>query len=139
MERTRQYNQRAAFTLVEVLIVVLILSILAALVMPQFSDAADQSRENALKMDLFRIRSQLEVYKQQHNGNYPADFAAEMLVTTDEQGNSPGPFGPYFQQMPVNPVSGGSTIGNGAIDTSDWYYDPATGEFFANNSGFENF
>ena len=63
--------KRSAFTLVELLIVVVILGILAAVVVPQFSDASTDARVSSLTTNLQTIRGQLELYKLQHNGNYP--------------------------------------------------------------------
>ncbi len=133
---------RTGSTLIEILIVVVILGILAAFAIPQFTSAASQSRENALKMDLHRIRTQLEIYKQQHNGNWPSfdDFEAQLTQATDEAGTfgpvgTPGlDLGPYLRKLPKNPQTRSNTLGTGAAGTSDWYYDENTGQFLANDS-----
>jgi len=54
---------KSGFTLVEILIVVVILGILAAIVIPQFTDASTEAKESALKSDLQTMRSQIELYK----------------------------------------------------------------------------
>ncbi len=133
---------RTGFSLIEILIVVAVLGILAALAVPQFTSAASQSRENSLKMDLHRIRTQLEIYKQQHNGNWPSfdDFEAQLTQATDEAGTFGAVgtaglnLGPYLRQIPVNPQTSSNTLGTGAAGTSDWYYDENIGEFLANDS-----
>ena len=141
-------RRQQAFTLVEILIVVVILGILAAIVIPQFTSAAEQSRENACKMSLFRIRTQLEVYREQHNGKYPnnADddpsFVQHMTMATDAHGNTAPPgtpgfrFGPYLREIPVNPEdpNGDNDISQGVAGTSAWYYNQDTGQFLANHS-----
>jgi general secretion pathway protein G len=70
-----QHNERG-FTLVELLIVVIILAILAAIVVPQFSASTTDAKESALDANLTAMRSAIELYKVQHNGVYPGDVAA---------------------------------------------------------------
>lgn len=135
-------TSKRGFTLVEILIVVSILGILAALVVPQFSSAADTSRENSAKVTIYRIRQQLELYKQQHAGQWPslANFEAQMVQASNLDGDTaapgtPGyPFGPYLQSLPDNPATNTNTVTGGEPGTSAWYYDPATGDFRANHS-----
>src|SRR4051794_36579461 len=94
---------RPAFTLIEILIVVVILGILATIVIPQFSNASMTARENMLKDELRYLRTQIVVYKAQHHDvapGYPAgditqtatadDFANQMVKHTDEKGNVSG-------------------------------------------------
>ena len=63
------------FTLVELLIVVIILAILAAIVVPQFADSANDARQSAFSTDLGNMRAVVELYRQQH-GTYPGAAAA---------------------------------------------------------------
>lgn len=130
------------FTLVEILIVVVILAILAAIAVPQFSTAADDTRKNSIRMSLYRIRTQLEVYREQHDGRMPAlaTFRDQLTMHTDSQGNTAAAysptfrFGPYLLELPENPHTLTRDVGDGVEGTSAWYYDEATGEFFANDS-----
>lgn len=133
--------KRTAFTLVEVLIVVVILGVLAAIVVPQFTSAASETRDNSLKMTIHRIRTQMEVYRNEHNNNYPtlANLVAQLEGETDVNGTTVpdgtvGSYGPYLQQFPVNSKTGTDTIGTGAPGTSDWFYNQTTGAFHANDS-----
>ena len=112
------------FTLVEILIVVVILGILAAIVIPQFTSASTEAKESALVSDLQAMRSQIELYKIQHNDNLPGedlsgDFVTAMTTNTDQDGNAGGRFGPYMRQIPVNPFStaaaGENSVGAGAL------------------------
>jgi len=66
---------RAGFTLVELLIVVIILAILAAIVIPQFANTAVVARESALDANLAALRSAIELYRAQH-GVYPGAATA---------------------------------------------------------------
>ena len=125
-----------AFTLVEVLIVVIILGILAAVVVPQFSDAGSDARLSALETNLQTVRSQLQLYKMQHNDTWPtlADFTAQMTAGTKADGTPGTVYGPYLLSIPNNPFTDTNTVTQGADDTSAWYYDQSTGEFRANDS-----
>lgn len=133
---------RRGFTLIEILVVVVILGVLAAIVIPQFSNASEKSRESALKQDCFRLRQQLELYKMHHNGNYPplATFIEQMTLSSDKDGNTAAigtdgyPYGPYMPFMPKNPFTDTVPLGDGAVGSSAWYYNQATGEIAPNDS-----
>jgi len=135
-------KKKLAFTLVELLIVVIILGILAAVVIPQFSDASSDARLSSLQTNLATMRGQIELYKLQHAGQLPTaiNFVAQMTGKTDRDGtpNPAGLFGPYMQSIPNNPFSSPPTnaVVNTAAQavTSAWYYNPATGEFKADDS-----
>ena len=125
-------RKRGGFTLVEILIVVVILGILAAIVIPQFTNASESAKVSSLISQLQTIRSQLELFQVQHNGNYPTldSTWAIMTGTSDATESGPGAgtgtkFGPYLQQPPINPFTGGADV---AADASgDWSYDAASG------------
>lgn len=63
------------FTLVELLIVVIILAILAAIVVPQFASSTDDAKISSLDSTLSNMRSAVDLYRQQHNA-YPGDNTA---------------------------------------------------------------
>lgn len=130
-------RKRGGFTLVEILIVVVILGILAAIVIPQFTNASESAKVSSLISQLQTIRSQLELFQVQHNGNYPTlDNTWGIMIGTSsatETGPAAGAgtdFGPYLQQPPNNPFTGTATV---AADTSaDWQYVAASGLIKAN-------
>jgi len=139
---------RKGFTLVEILIVVIILGILAAIVIPQFSSASDDARQSSLVSDLQTLRSQLELYKVQHLDHYPdvksadsgatwtadtGNFAARLTGTTDCYGQTSGSdFGPYLQKIPTNPFNSLNTIrvdgADAGANTHGWRFDTSTGQ-----------
>jgi general secretion pathway protein G len=64
------------FTLIELLIVVIIIAILAAIAIPQFSNTTADAQESTLDANLNNLRSAIEMYKVQHNGTLPAATAS---------------------------------------------------------------
>lgn len=132
-------RKHKGFTLVEILIVVVILGILAAIVIPQFSDASTQSKLSSSQSSLQSLRSQISLYKIQHNDIPPAlaDFEDQMEGKTDADGtpNTDGLYGPYVQRIPLNPWNNQRGVGDAAGDTIGWIYDATTGGIYLNISG----
>ncbi len=111
------------FTLVEILIVVVILGILAAIVIPQFTSASTEAKESALQSDLQAMRSQIELFKIHHNDLLPgeegtgplditsaattASFDAALISKTNVLGavgtTAAHRFVPYMRRVPDNP------------------------------------
>jgi len=148
------------FSLVEILIVVVIIGILAAIAVPKLSNASQVARENSLKDDLRLLRTAVGVYKTQHfvNPGYPGGDATQtatqqavfdqLLQFTDANGNTAAgssavfKYGPYMNQMPANPLNGSSDwkilsdydtfVADG---TTGWLYQPSTGLLKANVVG----
>ena len=155
----------AAFTLVEILIVVVILGIMATIVIPQFSNASTEARENTLKDDLRYLRVQIQVFKAQHMDHSPGypggntsstatetDFVNQMTESSDDECNisanpsSACPYGPYLTRMPENPMNGsaeikiiaaGATVAPDPADAGKygWLYQPSTQQVMANLTG----
>ena len=157
-------RRRGAFTLIEILIVVVILGILAAIVVPELSSASRQAREGVLKDDLRFMREQIMRYRIQHDDvtpGYPggsmaavpteATFVAQMTRYTDLRGGVAGAYtevfryGPYLTRIPDNPLTGVATVlvvpNGAAIPAPDstqpygWMYKPETMEFRPNSPG----
>jgi len=64
---------QAGFTLIEMLIVIILLGILAAIIIPQVSVTTDDAKLSALKSDLTSMRNAIELYYVQHNNVYPGE------------------------------------------------------------------
>lgn len=80
--------RRSAFTLIEILIVVVILGILAAIIVPQFASAQSTTRAAAMRTQLNTIRSQVSAWRIQHGSNVPggagASAPAMMQILIDD-------------------------------------------------------
>ena len=79
------------FTLIELMIVVAIIGVLAAIAIPQFANLIDKSKEGATKGSLGAIRSALSIYYGDTEGTYPLDAAALTSLTTANK---------YLKQVP---------------------------------------
>jgi general secretion pathway protein G len=153
-----------AFTLVEILLVVMILGILAAIVLPEFSNATNVSKASMLADDLRIMRTQIEVFKSQHYDvppGYPgcdpsdtpteAAFVDQMTQASTAAGDLADPgtpgyrYGPYLRQVPVNPFNGKTSIEivdvmPGVADESNgWVYCPARLQLKADSTGADEY
>jgi general secretion pathway protein G len=126
-------KKQNAFTLVELVVVVLILGILAAVAAPRLFDTANNARESGSKQSLAVVRDAIELYKSQ-NGSFPP---AATLSTALK---------PYIKgQFPAVQV-GANKNANVAVATSPittpvaggagWAYDAASGEIVINDATY---
>ena len=139
-------SRRTAFTLVEILIVVVLLAILAATIMPQFSSSTKDAEEASALYNLQGLRSQIEIYKAQHSGQAPSTLD-KLTARSNAQGTTGAdpatyPFGPYMPRVPENPLNGQrgvetissyppSAVGAG---TAGWLYHSDSGNIFLNHA-----
>ncbi len=130
--------RRKGFTLVEILIVVVILGILAAIVVPQFTEASGDAKVSAVTSDLQTVRSQLQLYKLQHGGAFPTDPVAQLTTATKLDGSAGGSIGPYLVSFPSNPFTASADVdidGTKGDGSHAWYYNSTTGEFAPDDAG----
>lgn len=127
---------KRGFTLVEILIVVVILGILAAIVVPQFTNAANEARGGNVATQESTIENQIELWAARNNGVYP-DLATDQWGDADTDDTMLGEN--YLKEVPINPFTQNSTVVDdedpvvnciGAADGDDapgWLYNRATG------------
>jgi len=94
----RKPASKKAFTLVEMLLVVTIIGILAALVIPKIVGRSEQARQTAARADLSSIKTALDAFEVD-NGFYPK--AIQDLVTAPS--NAKNWHGPYLDKLPQDP------------------------------------
>ncbi|TKJ33884.1 MAG: hypothetical protein CEE38_19645 [Planctomycetes bacterium B3_Pla] len=155
--------RKKGFTLVEMIIVVAILGIMAAIVIPQFRGNVVQAKDSASLTNLATVRTQIELYALQHN-SFPPGYVSgvgttlavlelQFIGTTTVAGLAspstvpadPFLYGPYLRKIPKNPFSGLSTITyvaeatafSAVVDgtSSGWLYKKETGEIALNWTG----
>jgi general secretion pathway protein G len=151
MPATRSISsRRCAFSLLEIVIVIVILGIISAIAIPRMSIAAARARVMSLKGDLASMNRAVELYTAEHEGLHPAQdefgvidldssaLRARLLDRTNSVGASGSMFGPYLLEMPVNPFSNLATVRvDGApagAGTHGWRFDTATQSFAADDS-----
>ncbi len=129
---TRNRNVRRAFTLVEILIVVVILGILAAIVIPQFTNASEEASASSTTTQLQTVRSQIELYRIKNMA--PPDL---VINQWGDMLNPPGGERQYLQAAPLNPFTGfavivaGTSHLNGVSATDGWVWDAAAEQLYA--------
>lgn len=152
-----------AFTLVEIMIVVVLLAVLAAIVLPAIGKGNAMAKESALASNMSLLRRFMLIYKCQHlevspgypNGDTsvtPADqaFRDQAMLSSKASGQTAPvgtadyPYGPYLSKIPRNPFNEKDTIlmlSNGQAfpvtpdDQHGWVCKPETGEIRPGNAG----
>lgn len=108
MTKPPMHSRRATgFTLIEILVVIVILGILAALIVPRVMDRPDQARATAARADIAAIIGALKLYRLD-NGTYPSsDQGLAALVKKPERGEIPSNWkaGGYLERLPIDPWS----------------------------------
>ena len=99
-------QRQRAFTLIEVLVVVAILGILAAIIVPRIMDRPDEAKRVAAKADIATLVSQLKIYRLD-NGNYPTtEQGLVALVQKPSTNPVPQNWKPYLDRLPKDPWQG---------------------------------
>lgn len=136
-------RKNKGFTLVEILIVVIILGILAAIVIPQFTNASQDARKSSLVSQLQTLRSQIQLFRLQHGEVLPNLIGGVDTVGSVDTTNWDAftgtstfggkTFGPYMQAPPKNPLNNLGAVVQGNDGTTPagsacgFVYDYGTG------------
>lgn len=96
-------NQQSGFTLIELMVVLVIIGVLAALIVPNVLDRADDARVSAAKTDIANLHQALKLYKLD-NQRYPSqEQGLQALVLKPSNGVVPANWRPYVDKLPNDP------------------------------------
>lgn len=146
---------RRALTLIEVLIVVVVMGIIAAVVLPRIKSTSDDAKHSTLEHNMAVLRSQIELYYFAHNNQYPQiidNDLPQLTNPTNVRGQiGPGgpefPLGPYVVgELPPNPFDNSRKVSPVAQpgqkpaapvgSLGGWQYDATTGNIWPNHGEY---
>jgi prepilin-type N-terminal cleavage/methylation domain-containing protein len=138
---------RKAFSLIELLIVISVLGIMAAIVLPTLQDHSQKAKEAAAKDNLRILRTAIELYAAQHNdvppgyiNDDPARVPSAIIFCLQMV---PG----HLRTMPLNPINGLNTLDTimntmpfpaAPDDNTAYIYKPETRELRLNSTGTDS-
>lgn len=109
-------NVKKGFTLIELMIVVAIIGILAAIAIPKFADLINKSKEGATKGSLASIRSAIQVYYGDNEGWFPADTLACLTVNAKYLSAIP------VAKLPLTTHGDTAVVADAFVDVGGWVY-----------------
>jgi prepilin-type N-terminal cleavage/methylation domain-containing protein len=138
----RQVHTCRGFSLIEIVIVVMILGVLAAIAAPKLLGTSQQAVDNGVRQTLSVIRTAIDSYSAEHDGTLPGADGAEATFKNDMIGYLRG------SEFPVCPIgqaknnvirmlSGNGSVADsigGTAATRSWAYNFQTGDFHVNST-----
>lgn len=133
--RNRASGSRG-FTLIELVIIIVVLGIIAAIAVPRYLDITSEAKESSCKASLGAFRSAISIWyaREAARGNTPTYPPIDSLRTINVVMDRAIPENPYQLNAPDSVVTGvtrGTTVGS----RGGWAYNASTGDIWPNTSG----
>lgn len=125
-------KKRGGFSLIELVIVVLVIGIIAAVAAPKLFNVTSDARTNGTRQSLTTIRNAIELYRA-NTGIYPVGSGLQSAIQGSLQGDIfPAPqIGAQANNNTVRTFSNAAFAPGGAFG---WAYNEGTGQFYLNDS-----
>ena len=143
-----QIRNRKAFSLIELVIVIIIMGVISAIAIPRMMKGADNADVTGLQADLAVLRGSIEMYRYEHAAFPTALNIVQQLTTVTQQDGAPWAagekYGPYIVKVP--PLKTGAHKGDTGVvgiagppaaedaGANGWLYDESVGSIWANDS-----
>ena len=128
-------KEKSRLSYVEFATVIIAIGIVSMQVVPKFTQATETSRTDALIQELQEMRTQLKLYRAEHDDQWPPtdSFDSFEAAMTDTDGRHK----PYVERIPVNPGNGLNTVRfdsrAAGANRAGWRFDAETGRFQADD------
>lgn len=143
-----RHKPRRAFSLIELVIVIIIMGVISAIAIPRMMKGADNADVTGLQADLAVLRGSIEMYRYEHAAFPQAVNIVAQLTEVTQQDGMPWAtgekYGPYIVKVP--PLKTGTHKGDTGVvavvgfpaaedgGATGWLYDEAVGSIYANDS-----
>ena len=125
------------FSLVELMIVVAVLGILAAIIVPQFQEQSTRAKEAVAKDNLHTLRGAIELYTARNGGippgyqnnnpqNPPSELVFNQQLVTEGHYLSEMPENPFNKRQDIRMIANNETLPQNPTGQLGWFYQPAT-------------
>ena len=133
-------EERVRFSWIQVVIILFVFGISARVLAPKLSQAGSEKKINVLIEAIGQMRTGINLYKIQHNGNLPDFRSFENFERSMTEAGVD--FEPYIKNIPINPFNGMGTVRfdgqQAGCDMAGWRFDTKTGKFQADSFGYSN-